>query len=92
MPASATTLRFYVAELTRQAHDPEAAKITLNPAYNNGKGNEAWAKATPSGKIELYVSNPPAVEFYALALRERRDIHITMEYAPLDKNPVAQGG
>lgn len=77
---STVTARFYVAEMTRRAYDPAAAEIVLKPAYNNGSGNEAWAKATPSGEIKLSVSNASAVEWFAEAMGERRDLHITFAH------------
>lgn len=42
------------------------ATITLIPVWNDGKGNESWSKATPSGKIELNVTNPAAIEQFTL--------------------------
>jgi hypothetical protein len=73
-----TTLRFYVAEMTRYAgHDN--VKVTLKPAYNNGKGNEDWATATPSGDMWINVNNPSAVKFYEDCMADKADIHITME-------------
>lgn len=76
------TARFYVSEMTDRAHDPEAAQIVLQPAYNNGSGNEAWAVATPSGKIEMYVANPTAVQWFRDRLKNRRDLHITFGDVP----------
>ena len=74
-----TTLRCYVSEMSRFASQPEAAKITLKPAYNNGKGNESWATATPSGEIIIQVNNPSAVQWYQDCMDDKADIHITME-------------
>jgi hypothetical protein len=73
------TARFYVANVAHPAHDPEAANIKLQPAYNNGDGNQAWSKATPSGSIELYITNPSAVEVFRQAQRDRADLHITFQ-------------
>jgi hypothetical protein len=74
------TARFFVAEMTRQAYDPTAAKITLKPAYNSGSGNEAWAKATPSGEMWLQVQNPSAVAFFQQAMDDKQDLHLTFEF------------
>jgi len=35
-------------------------KVTLTPVC--GKGNEQWSSATPSGKLEICISNPVAVD------------------------------
>ena len=74
-----TTLRFFVAEMAYFASQPDASRITLKPAYNNGKGNEAWASATPSGEMTIHVNNPNAVEWFSECMRDKSDIHITME-------------
>lgn len=55
--------RWYVAELTYQAHDPQAAKLKLS-AVVRGPENAAWAAATPSGTIEMYVNNPKAAQWF----------------------------
>jgi hypothetical protein len=34
--------------------------------YNNGKGNESWAKATPVGQITMTVTNPAAIDFFKI--------------------------
>lgn len=73
------TARFYVDSVTRRSYNPDHAVIDLKPAYNNGKGNEAWAEATPSGSMQLTVNNPSAVEFFDQAMRGRRDLHITFD-------------
>ena len=86
---SNVTARFYVAEVTRRAHDPAAAEIVLKPAYNNGSGNEAWAKATPSGEMKMQVNNPTAVDWFATAMDERRDLHITFGYVDKDAHAAA---
>ena len=59
------TARFYVSEVAKQPGGN--AKITLQPAYAGG-ANRDWSTASPSGKIELFVTNPVAVAFYEAAL------------------------
>lgn len=75
------TARFYVSEMTRRAHNPGQAAIKLAPAYR-GTENKAWSEATPSGSIELYVSNPAAVEQFDSWFRAGTDLHLTFEAAP----------
>lgn len=74
------TARFYVSEINyNQPAEPDAARILMRPAYNNGSGNEAWSKATPSGEITLQVSNPSAVAFFDAVRRENANLHLTFE-------------
>lgn len=42
------------------------ATISLIPVYNDGKGNESWSKYTPSGKLEMNVTNPTAIAAFEL--------------------------
>lgn len=75
------TLRFYVREITHKAGD-ENIYVKLQPAYNNGSGNETWAKYTPSGSIELVVNSPGGKAQLVEWLNEGGkpvDLHITME-------------
>jgi hypothetical protein len=76
------TARFFVDEMTRRAHNPGHAAIVLKPAYR-GEENKAWSEATPSGKIELYVSNPAAVDQFDEWMRTGKDLHLTFE--PVDR-------
>ena len=75
------TARFYVSEMTRRAYNPAHAAIKLAPAYR-GTENKAWSEATPSGAIELSVTNAAAVEQFDAWMRAGTDIHITFEAAP----------
>jgi hypothetical protein len=39
--------------------------VTLMPVfgtYGDGKDNESWSKYTPSGKIEMSITNPAAID------------------------------
>lgn len=39
------------------------ASITMEPVYNNGDpANASWSKYTPSGKLEMTVTNPDAID------------------------------
>lgn len=69
------TARFYVAEVNRKAYNPAHAQIVLQPAYADG-ANKEWSEATPSGRIELQVSNPSAVEWFAERLGTTQNIAV----------------
>lgn len=59
--------KFFVSSVTHLAtpgSDP-CATIKLAPvfgSYGDGKDNESWSKYTPSGTIEMNVTNPTAIE------------------------------
>lgn len=72
------TARFFVSEITRRAYNPAHALVKLQPAYR-GQENKAWSEATPSGLIELQISNPGAVDAFAAWFAEGKDIALTFE-------------
>lgn len=76
----AVQARFYVAELTYQAHDPQAAKLKLS-AVVRGPENAAWSKATPSGTIEMYVTNGKATQWFRDRQVAGDDVALTFEVA-----------
>ncbi len=69
------SLRFYVVSVTENAGGSH--QVLLQPSYKDG-ANSDWAKYTPSGRLELNLSQEAAVEFYVEALRNKSDIHIEM--------------
>lgn len=72
---SKMTLRFYVQSVTEHAGGNH--QVILVPSYKDG-ANAEWSKFTPSGRIELNLSQDAAVEFYVDAMRANDDIHIEM--------------
>ena len=76
---SGVTARFFVASITRFAGDH--GTVTLNAA-TRGEENRAWASATPSGKIELSITNPDALAWFEEQRVARTDIALTFTVAP----------
>lgn len=65
-----TVCKFQVVEVARQQHNvastgeqPKyAERIKLNAVYaDDSKENTSFSKATPDGKLEIYVTNPAVV-------------------------------
>ena len=69
------TLRFYVVSVTENAGGSH--QVLLQPSYKDG-ANSDWSKYTPSGRLELNLSQDAAVDFYVEALRNKSDIHIEL--------------
>lgn len=66
MSAPTVRAKFFVTEVkhTGTPGTPPFATILLAPvfgSYGDGKENESWSKYTPSGKIEMAVTNPSAI-------------------------------
>lgn len=68
--------RFYIAEITKSAHNPGASQVTLS-AVSRGDQNKTWAKATPSGQIKMTINNEPAASWFENRLGEDCDITFT---------------
>jgi hypothetical protein len=75
---SKVTARFYVASIERYAGSNGSGKVVLQPAYANG-ANKEWATATPSGRMELFVNAPGALEVFDEWRVGSTNLHITME-------------
>lgn len=53
--------KFYVTSVTDYGHSKQA---TLSAQYSSGKPEDnEFAAATPSGKIEITISNPAAMDY-----------------------------
>lgn len=60
--------KFWVSQINHQAprsnEADSVATIEMQPVY--GEGNEDWSKYTPSGKLEMTVTNPAAIDQFEL--------------------------
>lgn len=61
--------KFWVSEIKHhgayRGQGDEAATIEMKPVFGEGD-NADWSKYTPSGKIEMTVTNPAAIEQFEL--------------------------
>ncbi len=62
--------KFWVSNITHHAHQAgnqsnQSATVELRPVSADG-ANDHWSKWTPSGKIEMCITNPDAVEQFEL--------------------------
>lgn len=63
---------------------PDAVMATLIfiPVYGTGAENADWSKYTPSGKLEMNVTNQKAIDYFELG----QDYFLTFEHAkPAEK-------
>lgn len=62
-----TRCKFLVTAITRTNWSPTGATLKLDTVYDSTiPEDQRFAKATPSGHIEISVDNPAAVEFLEL--------------------------
>ncbi|MBD3847124.1 hypothetical protein IED13_15550 [Bosea sp. SSUT16] len=63
--------KFFVKSISHMGtpgSDP-VAEIAMAPvfgSYGDGKVNETWSKYTPSGELKMTVTNPGAIEQFAV--------------------------
>jgi hypothetical protein len=76
----AVAARFYISEMTTFAYDPNAAKMKLMCVVR-GPENASWASATPSGTVEMHVTNPAAVKWFRERMEAKDDIALTFDVA-----------
>lgn len=61
-----------------------AATVNLVPVWTGYKGeNASWSKYTPSGSLQMLITNPAAIADFELG----RDYFLTFEQAPAVINP-----
>ncbi len=59
--------KFQVQTITSNFWNKDSKTIKLAAVYDDGvEENARYAKATPSGSIEIQIDNPPAAEFFEL--------------------------
>lgn len=60
------TAKFEVQSITEHQWSPKARTVKLAAVYGNGEENKSWSEATPSGSIEMLITNPAAYEQFHL--------------------------
>lgn len=54
--------KFMVTELRQHSYGGDARTVVLTPQYDQTiEEDRRYAKATPNGRIEMYIDNPPAL-------------------------------
>lgn len=77
--------KFYVSEVAKGGYPNNpyrTSRVTLLPVSGDGKlgENDAFAKASPSGKCEITIANPPAAEFFEVG----EFYYLTFTWPPKD--------
>lgn len=54
--------KFMVTEIRQHSYGGDARTVILAPQYDTSiPEDQRYAQATPSGRIEMYIDNPPAL-------------------------------
>lgn len=78
----AVAARFWVTEVTKKcgSGDEVIYVVTMKPVVSPLQGNDDWSKYTPSGTIELTVTNEAAGRWFEDRLR--KNLAITFDDVP----------
>ena len=62
--SNTTTLaaKFKVGSVTNFGNDNQ--NVNLSPVINDKEENKSFSLYTPSGKIEMHITNPDAIDFF----------------------------
>lgn len=55
-----------IKHVATQSPNDVLAMLTFIPVYGDGKDNKEWSKYTPSGKLEMTVTNPSAIDKFEI--------------------------
>lgn len=61
--------KFFVQSVMEQVGQDGGGQVVLS-AVARGENNKEWSKYTPSGKIEMYVTNQSAFDWFRTAMRK----------------------
>lgn len=60
------TAKFQVQSITEHSWNQKSKTVKLQAVYGNSGENKSWSEATPSGTIEMMITNPAALEQFKL--------------------------
>lgn len=62
----AVRAKFFVRAIEMYAQPPETGTVKLVAVVNNSDDNKSWSKYTPSGSIEMHITNPEAFKQFQI--------------------------
>ena len=65
MKVGGVTAKFQVKSVNQVFWGEGSKPVIVQLEAATGPGNEAWSQWTPSGKLELTITNPDAAGFFA---------------------------
>ena len=68
--------KFNISSIELYSEPRDSGRIKLQAVYGNGTENASWSRATPSGQLEMYISNPTAFEVFKEAYHNKKAIYL----------------
>lgn len=68
--------KFFVSAIEQYSSPSDSGSVKL-VANNSKEGdNKDWSLYTPSGSVQMMITNPPAFEFFKQALKDKSAIYV----------------
>ena len=73
---SSVRAKFFINKIELYNEPRDSGTVYLAPVYGNSEENKSWSKATPSGELRMFISNPVAFEFFHDAYMNKKSVYI----------------
>ena len=68
--------KFSINSIELYSSPEDSGRVKLNAVYGNGTENASWSAATPSGQLEMYISNPAAFTVFRKAFKDKKAVYL----------------
>lgn len=68
--------KFSINSIELYSVPEDSGRVKLQAVYGNGTENASWSKATPSGQLEMYISNPDAFIVFKQAFQNKKAVYL----------------
>lgn len=71
--------KFFVNAIEQYAAPADSGSVKLIANNSKEGDNKDWSLYTPSGSIQMMITNPPAFDFFRQALKDKSAIYVDFE-------------
>jgi len=68
--------KFYVSSVELYSSPSDSGSVKLVAGNDKEGDNTDWSKWTPSGSIQMMITNPPAFQFFKDAMHSGKRIYV----------------
>ena len=68
--------KFFVTSVELFASPADSGSVKLTATNKKDGDNTDWSKWTPSGSVQMYITNPSAFEFFKDAMNGNKTIYV----------------
>lgn len=68
--------KFHVSSVEIFSQPADTGKVKLVASNSKEGDNTDWSKWTPSGSLEMHITNPPAFAFFKDAMHAGKSIYV----------------